>query len=128
MADDELMDFAQTFADLNSEKTLIILENILKNGTNAVFICRILANYLYKIYKTKISLLQGSNLESEIKKQKIFFTQKTKFIQHINKWSQERVNKVLYDLQTLEIKLKESSQEGEAYMLRLIIQTSYTQL
>ena len=121
MTDDELMDFATIFADLNKEKTLNILQNITNNGANAIFICRILANYIYKIYKTKVALLQGSNLEIELKKQKIFFMQKAKFIQHINKWSQESVNKTLYDLQILEINLKNSPNDANMLLSKFII-------
>ena len=120
MADQELMDFAQIFADLDTQKTLTKLEIFLKNGISDIFICRVLANYLYKIYKTKIALLQGSNLENEIKKQKIFFSHKAKFIQHINKWNQEKVNKILYDLQILEIKLKEGTQENKMLLSKFL--------
>jgi DNA polymerase-3 subunit delta len=121
MSDDELMDFAQIFADCNVAKTLNMLDGLIKNGINTIFICRVLANYFYKIYKTKIALLQGSNLESEIRKQKIFFIHKARFTQHVNKWGQEGVNKILYDLQALEIRLKKGVQDDKMLFSKFII-------
>ncbi|MDA9818301.1 DNA polymerase III subunit delta, partial [Flavobacteriaceae bacterium] len=117
---DDINDFTNHFMDLNLQEAIKNLHNLFVNKVNAIFIIRALANYLYKIYQTKIGLLQGGSMESEIRKQRIFFMQKSAFIRHNNLWSQRMVNNILLELQNLEIKFKSGVMLNEVILLNFI--------
>ncbi len=106
-------EFINSFFDLNLQKSNYFLEKLFSEKINAIAIIRFLSNYFIKLYTVQQNIANGSNLEQEIKSQRIFFKQEPIFRKHLKIWNLSSIKTLLLKLQELEIKSKSSGSNPE---------------
>ena len=99
-------EFVNNFVSLDLKKSMIILEQIYYQKISPIVIIRYLQNYFFKLYKIAASITNGSNLEVEMKSQRIFFKDQAFFRKHHQIWQIKSIEQILMKLQELEIKCK----------------------
>lgn len=99
-------EFVNNFVALDLKKTVTILDQIYYQKINPVVILRYLQNYFFKLYKIAVAIKEGSNLEIEMKSQRIFFKEQDFFRKHHKIWQINSIEKIMMRLQEIEIKCK----------------------
>ncbi len=110
-------EFINAFYNIDLKKSNFFLKKLINEKTNSITILRFLANYLFKLYVVKNNLEKGSNLESEIRLQRIFFKQEASFKRHLNLWNLSALKLLLKKLEDLEINCKDSNNNPEILLL-----------
>ena len=97
-----------SFAELNLEKTHILLAKLFNENVNFTIILRSFINYFSKLQLVKSLMLSGKNYEESIKELRppLFFKQAPLFAKHINAWQIKNINLFLDRLNAIETKCK----------------------
>mgnify|MGYP001205425638 FL=1 len=101
-------EFVNYFAVLDLQKSISILDQIYYQKINPIVIIRYLQNYFFKLYKIAANIEGGSNIEAEIKTQRIFFKEQDFCRKHNKIWKIKSIEKMLMRLQEVEIKCKKN--------------------
>jgi DNA polymerase-3 subunit delta len=100
-------EFVMNFAAQKFEIALLQSEKLFKNGFEAITLIRFLSNYLQKLYQAKTDIeLNISDFETAVKNQRLFFKTEVEFRKQLKNLSLDFLVKNLYDLESLEIKIK----------------------
>jgi DNA polymerase III delta subunit len=99
-------EFVNYFVALNLQKSITILDQIYYQKISPIVIIRYLQNYFFKLYKISAAITAGSNLETEMKIQRIFFKEQDFCRQHHQIWQIPSIEKMITKLQEVEIKCK----------------------
>jgi len=99
-------EFVNHFVALDLQKSITILDQIYYQKISPIVIIRYLQNYFFKLYKIAAAIKNGSNLEVEMKSQRIFFKEQDFCRRHNKIWQIESLEKILMKLQEIEIKCK----------------------
>ncbi|MFT6346539.1 MAG: DNA polymerase-3 subunit delta [Myxococcota bacterium] len=103
----------EEFASRNLPKSIFYLDKLYAEKTSPIMILRFLSNYFSKLLLVKNNVVNGSNLDFEMKIQNVFFKQQPIFKRHLNIWSPKAISALLIKLQELEIKCKNNNFNGE---------------
>ena len=74
--------FVEEFANRDVKKAILFLEKLFTEKTSPITILRFLNNYFSKLSLVKSNIENGSNLDLEMKIQKVFFKQQPSFKKH----------------------------------------------
>lgn len=100
-------EFITNFAAKKFDLALLQAEKLFKDGVEVVMLIRFLSNYLQKLYHAKIEIeSNGSDFESAVKSQHLFFKTEIEFRKHLKNLSLNFLIKNLRDLEEIEIKIK----------------------
>lgn len=106
ISESNILEFVNNFVALNLQKSMFILDQIYYQKTSPIVIIRYLQNYFLKLLKSVSNIQNGSNVESQIKEQRIFFKDAAFFKQHCQIWQIKSIEDLLQKLQELEVKCK----------------------
>lgn len=99
--------FVVSFADKKFQQALIHLDELISNGEEVIAILRILSNYFQKLYHLKIAYQHSDiNFEDLAKEHKILYPLIIDFRRHFQNLSLKFIEKILSDLEKIEIKIK----------------------
>ncbi len=100
-------EFIMNFAAQKFDLAFLQAEKLFKDGVESVMLIRFLSNYLQKLYHAKIEIeSSGSDFESAVKSQRLFFKTEIEFRKHLKNLSLNFLIKNLRDLEEVEIKIK----------------------
>lgn len=100
-------EFIMNFAAKKFDLAFLQAEKLLRDGVESVMLIRFLSNYLQKLYHAKIEIeSNGSDFESAVKSQRLFFKTEIEFRKHLKNLSLNFLIKNLHDLEEVEIKIK----------------------
>ena len=112
-----ISEFINSFYSLEIKKSNHLLEKLIQDKVNIITIVRSLSNYLLKIYIVKNNIKSGSNIDYELRSQRIFFKQETSFKKHLDLWNIQSLKIMLEKLQELELKCKDGVNKPETLIL-----------
>jgi DNA polymerase III delta subunit len=101
------------FAAQNFKSSLISAEKLFKDGFEAITLIRFLTNYLQKLYISKINIKRGTDFETEVKSQRLFFKQEMEFRKHLKTANFKFLIENLKALNELEIAVKTTNISGK---------------
>jgi DNA polymerase-3 subunit delta len=106
-----LQDFANKIANLEISNLLNLLEVNKKNGVNSITLCRVLINYFTRLNTAAAYRSQDMTNSDAVAKLRppVFFKQKSLMIQHLSKWSNDKIFDFLSKIQNYELMLKKNS-------------------
>lgn len=102
-------EFIASFSTKKFDLSLMQAEKLFKEGVDAIMLIRFLSNYFQKLYQAKLDIFLGSDFESAVKAQKLFFKAEADFRKSLKLLSLAFLVEILKDLEELEIKIKSSS-------------------
>lgn len=107
----DFQDFANRIASLNIDDLVHEIERYKKLGANSITLCRVLINYFTKLNMAAIYRSQDMSNSDAVSKLKppVFFKQKSLMIQHMGKWSNDKIADFLTKIQQYELMLKKNS-------------------
>jgi DNA polymerase-3 subunit delta len=106
-------DLVNNFAAQNFKSSLISAEKLFKDGFEAITLIRFLTNYLQKLYICKINIKRGTDFETEVKSQRLFFKQEIEFRKHLKTATFNFLITNLKTLNELEIAVKTTNISGK---------------
>ncbi len=123
-----ISDLVNNFASRNFKSAIINSEKLFKDGFEAITIIRFLTNYLQKLYLCKINIKRGTDFETEVKSQRLFFKQEIEFRKHLKTTPFDFLIKNLQNLNELEIAIKTTNLPGKILFSDFICNLSYTKI
>ncbi|MBT4921698.1 MAG: DNA polymerase III subunit delta [Rickettsiales bacterium] len=104
-------DFANKIASLDVRNIRAEIDLNKKLGANSITLCRVLINYFTKLHMAASYRSQDMSNSDAVNKVKppVFFKQKSLMIQHLNKWSNDKIFDFLSKIQQYELMLKKNS-------------------
>lgn len=108
------------FANQDFKSALINSEALFKDGLEPIAIIRILSNYLQKLYLSKLNIKNGSDFETEVKSQRLFFKQEIEFRKQLKSTPFNFLIKNLKALNELETTIKTTNLSGKTLFANFI--------
>jgi DNA polymerase-3 subunit delta len=104
----QIDDLVNYFADLDIDKTNLILHRLFNENVNFTVILRSLITYFSKLQLVKSLMWQGNSYEEAVKELRppLFFKQAPLFARHIHLWNLKNINLLLDRLNLTEVKCK----------------------
>jgi DNA polymerase-3 subunit delta len=114
----QIDELVTAFADLNAERTIVLLDKLLKENVNFVVILRSLMNYFMKLQLVKGLVVGEREYEDALRELRppLFFKQIPLFRKHIEEWKFEDINLFLDRLNEAETKCKSSRMDTGLYL------------
>ena len=103
-------EFVENFAAQRFDSALLIAEKLFRDGFEAITLVRFLSNFLQKLYQARMEIdSAGIGFDEAVKNQRLFFKAEAEFRLALKNLSKVFLIENLYELQQLEIKMKNSS-------------------
>ncbi len=103
-------EFVENFAAQRFDSALLIAEKLFRDGFEAITLARFLSNFLQKLYQARMEIESaGIGFDEAVKNQRLFFKAEAEFRLALKNLSKVFLIENLYELQQLEIKMKNSS-------------------
>ncbi len=103
------MMMVESIVDGNAVKAMHILSQIRNLDFNAVGMCRIVLAKIMQLRRMRFNIENGSNVDAEIQKERIFFKNIPVFQKQLNKFKISYFDKIIYHLLHLEIQIKSNA-------------------
>ncbi|MBL6785052.1 MAG: DNA polymerase III subunit delta [Rickettsiales bacterium] len=109
--ENNFQDFANKIANLETDNLLNQIEHYNKFGANNITLCRVLINYFTKLHLAASYRSQDMTNSDAVAKLRppVFFKQKSIMINHMGKWSNDKIFDFLAKMQNYELLLKKNS-------------------
>jgi len=103
-------EFVENFAAQRFDLALLIAEKLFRDGFEAITLVRFLSNFLQKLYQARMEIdSAGIGFDEAVKNQRLFFKAEAEFRLALKNLSKVFLIENLYELQQLEIKMKNST-------------------
>jgi DNA polymerase-3 subunit delta len=108
VSETQIDELVNVFADLNIERTVVLLDKLLSENVNFVVILRSLMNYFMRLQLVKGLVVGGREYTEALQELRppLFFKQIPLFKKHIGEWKLEDINLFLDRLNEAEAKCK----------------------
>jgi len=114
----QIDELVNAFADLNTERTIVLLDKLLRENVNFVVILRSLMTYFMKLQLVKGLVIGGRDYTDALRELRppLFFKQIPLFRKHIGEWKFEDINLFLDRLNEAEAKCKSLRMDTGLYL------------
>ena len=116
----DISELINEFANLNKDRTYILLQKLFTENVNFIVVIRSLVNYFLKLQLIKFQIANGANFTDITKKQRIFWKQIPVLQKHLGIWSLSKINHFLKKLIEVEVKCKSTGSNPEMVLERFL--------